>query len=793
MTIELAWGLWGGLNRLLFSSGPALPVVRRLLVVLVSGIAIVSGIAAAKAQVRLPAERGVVELRAKQQRKEGDVFIAEGDVDIRFQDLRLRADRVEYNDSTSVAIARGNVKFDLHAQHLDAEEARYNLRTGLGTFRRVRGSVQIERRPNPALLVTPNPLYFEAREVERTGERTYIIRHTWVTVCAPDRPKWKFYAPRATLTLDKSVALVNANFRLLRIPLIYLPYATAPAGRRLRQSGFLLPDFGSTSRKGFVAGDSYYWAPADWLDFTLGAQLLSRRGWSQVGDFRARPWENARLAASYYGVVDRGLRTGPGGRRAPQGGHRSQVELDTLLPSGWRAVADINQLTSLTFRLAFAETFGEAVNSEVHTAAFVTNNFRGFSLNFAALNYKNFLSAQPETSVVLRRAPGARFSSVEQAPWKRLPIYFGFDAFADAVHRSEPCSLLRQGPCVGAGGAFLSGNRFDTPDTVQRTEIAPRVTVPLHWGPWVGVTPTFVVRTTRYGSQILSGTVVSDSLRRTTAELTVDVRPASLARIWEGPAAKWKHSIEPQLVYRVVNGVNGFGRFIRFDENDTLTNTNELEYAITQRLYRRAGEGPAQELLTWRVAQKYYFDPTFGGAIVRGQRNVFQALDSVTPFAFASSPRRFSPVVTDLRVTPGSRYDAEFRMDYDTQRGKINALGTLVKMRAYREISLTLAHFSVQTRPVLQPKSNQIRGLLGYGDLNRHGWNAAFGFSYDIRQRFLQNQLVQVSYNGACCGIALEYRRLALGPVRSENQFRVALIIANIGTFGNLRRQEKIF
>jgi LPS-assembly protein len=52
---------------------------------------------------------------------------------------------------------------------------------------------------------------------------------------------------------------------------------------------------------------------------------------------------------------------------------------------------------------------------------------------------------------------------------------------------------------------------------------------------------------------------------------------------------------------------------------------------------------------------------------------------------------------------------------------------------------------------------------------------------------------VQVSYNGSCCGIALEYRRLALRPVRTENQFRVALIIANIGTFGNLRRQEKIY
>jgi LPS-assembly protein len=52
---------------------------------------------------------------------------------------------------------------------------------------------------------------------------------------------------------------------------------------------------------------------------------------------------------------------------------------------------------------------------------------------------------------------------------------------------------------------------------------------------------------------------------------------------------------------------------------------------------------------------------------------------------------------------------------------------------------------------------------------------------------------VQISYNGKCCGIAFEYRRIELGQVRTDNQFRVAFIIANIGTFGNLRHQEKIF
>jgi hypothetical protein len=35
--------------------------------------------------------------------------------------------------------------------------------------------------------------------------------------------------------------------------------------------------------------------------------------------------------------------------------------------------------------------------------------------------------------------------------------------------------------------------------------------------------------------------------------------------------------------------------------------------------------------------------------------------------------------------------------------------------------------------------------------------------------------------------------RLALGQIRNENQFRIALTIANIGSFGNVRHPDKIF
>ena len=723
-------------------------------------------------QIRVPLRGGIVELEAKKQQCEGNVCSADGEVEIRYQNLRLRADHVEFNRATGDSAARGNVQFETDTQRIDADEARYNVRSGQGLFRNVRGSIRIERRPNSNVLLTPNPFYFEAREVERVDESTYKISGAWVTVCEPGRPIWKFYAPRAVIKLDSSVRLEGASFRLFQIPVIYLPVATAPVGRKLRQSGFLIPHFANTTRKGFVFGDSFYWAMTQWADLTLGAEYLSRRGWSQIAEFRARPWENLAVNVTYFGVTDRGL-PGPGGVRLPQGGHKARVELDANLPGGWRAAADINQLTSLRFRLAFAETFEEAVNSEVRSNAFVTNNFRGFSLNFSAVKYKNFLSADPETAVVLQAAPGVRFGSVEQAPWRRVPVYFGFHASAEAVRRTDPV--------------------LDTSAAVQRTEIAPRVTVPLRWGSWVGMTSSFLLRTTRYGSQQLAGTVVGDSVRRTTGEVTVDLRPPAFARTWEAKDVRWKHTIEPKILYRYVDGVKRFGRFIRFDEADTLTDTNEFEYSITQRLFRKSAEGNAEDLVSWRVAQKYYFDPTFGGAIVPGQRNVFQALSAITPFAFADGARRFSPIVSDVRLTPGGRYDAQFRMDFDPVRHKTTALGTLVNIRPYSEFFLTLAHFATQADPLLQPRSNQVRALVGYGEINRRGLNGSFGVSYDVKQSFFQNQVAQVSFNGSCCGIAFEFRRLALGPLRSENQYRVALLIANIGTFGNLRRQEKVF
>ena len=778
-----------------------------------AGLLLAIGVAAPNTaspqQTRFASSKGgVASLEAKTQSRKGDLTTADGDVDIHYGDSRLRADHVEYNNKTNEAAASGHVQLDYNGEHLEADEAQFNVSTGHGRFHNVRGNVKIERRPNPALLVSDSPLYFEARDVERFPGDVYLIHRAWITICDPQHPKWQFYAPNARIRLDKTVALINANFRLFRVPLIWLPYASTPAGRKVRASGILIPDVGQSSRKGFIIGDAFYLAPTSWMDATLGVQFMSRRGFLERASFRAKPSENTSVSYSYFGVDDRGLRN-PDGTRTPQGGEQQRLEIQSLLPGGWRFVTDYNHLSSLTFRLAFADSFGEAVNSEVRSAIFLSNNFRGFSLNFAGLDDKSFLTLPttttsptgvittvPATSVTLRNLPEARFGSVEQAPWHGVPVYFGFEGFAGVVFRSD--------------------QNIQTPNFVDRYEFAPRVTIPLHLGSWLGVTTSAAFRTTSYGDSLdPAGNISVSSIKRNTGEFTVELRPPTLERFFDRTSLKkdkarhrYKHTIEPTLTYRYVTGVNHFADFIHFDSDATLTNTSEVEYGITQRLFRKDGDDQPQELISWRIVQKHYFDPTFGGAIVNGQRNVFQALDSVSPFAFAFSPRNWSPIVSDFKITPGGPYDLEQILQYDPQIQRLVTIGTLLKVKPYREFFVTAAYFRLNDNPSQsdlpvplpsgfvpfeQPLASQVRALVGYGSETRKGLNLITGVGYDFENKTLQNQIVQLSYNGSCCGLAVEYRRINLGQVRAENQFRIAFIIANIGTFGNLRHQERIF
>jgi LPS-assembly protein len=715
-------------------------------------------------------------IEADRQETHGPWRFLRGRVEIRKEDMVLTADEVDYHEATGDAEARGNVHFSHPGRKEDvyASKFKYNLDTENGVFFNVRGTVASATQAGPGLLTTNEPFYFQGETAHKIKDH-YVVFNGWVTNCKVESPWWKFHSPKTTVAPGRYALLQRPVFRLRRVPLFYAPVYYKSLERTPRSSGFLTPNIGNSSRRGRVLGETFFWAINRSYDVTLGGTYFSQRGFSHQITGRGRPTQSSHFDAFWFAMNDRGIPEGDSRRK--QGGRMLSVNGRTDLPRGFRGAVDVNYLSSLEFRLAFTETLSEAIFSEAHSVGYVTKTFSSFSFNAALIRHENFRTTERDDTVVIRKLPSVEFNSRDHELVRGpLPFWLTLDSAFELLGRRQP--------------------GFRTRQLAERIDFFPRLSTKLYWKGF-HVTPTFGFHETYYGERLRpDGTVSGEGLRRSARELSVELAPPSLARVFTGPKVlgdRLKHVMEPKVTYRYVAGVPDFDRIIRFDERDLLNNTNEAEISLINRLYRkRDSTGEVREILSLELWQRRYFDPDFGGALVAGNRNVLQSTATLTPFAFADAPRSYSPVVTVLRMQPRWNYALEWRNDYDPHRGKLVNSG--VTADAFWQLfNVSLGHYAVRSTPLLTPPSNQLRGLVRWGATNKRGWNTGFSTVYDYRQGIMQYATTNVTYNTDCCGFSVEWRRLALGPIRNENEFRLALSIANVGSFGNLKKQERMF
>ena len=763
-----------------------------------------------------------ITIRAAEQQKDGPVFKLRGQVEIHYRTFVLYADEITYNSATGDATLEGHVVLDggPNDEHIQAGHGRYNIRTEVGRFYDVIGTTGLRLRGGHTLLTSSTPFAFTGKLVEKTGPDHYVVHDGTVTTCELPKPKWIFSARKVVVDVGGNAKIYHSTFRIKGVPIFYFPFATHPVEHLGRQSGFLIPNFGNSSRKGFIAGESVYWAIDRSMDATVGADYYSLRGWAQHGEFRARPSETSFVDLNYQGVIDRGIGSPP----VKQGGENARLNAQATFGHNFRGVANIDYLSSFVYRLAFNEVFTQAVYSEVKSQVFLSNTTRGFSYNGMTERYQNFESTQPGDVITILHAPSFDFSSVEK-PIAHSPLYGALDFAAEGLSRSEPS--------------------FRTANLLGRVDLNPSISLPLRFDSW-SLRPELSLRDTYYTQRLVptsgTGFATSEPINRRALDASVELRPPALARIFDREVRKrkLKHVIEPRLIYTYTTGVDNFSQILRFDERDILSNTNEVEYAVVNRLYaKRTSDQPddcgpqgmpalnlgagapqggvpwsrggvesqpcvagprVREIITWELKQKYFFDPNFGGALVAGLRNVFTTSAELTGIAFLTEPRRFSPLVSRLRIQTSARSDAEWDADYDFKNSRINASTVLLNYHfgsftmgggdAYSQVPDVTS--SASPVPTLQ-EFHQFRVLLGYGHPNKRGFSGAASFGFDATLGFLQYSTVQTSYNWDCCGLSLEYRRFALGSVRNENQFRFNFSLANVATFGNLRRQERLF
>jgi LPS-assembly protein len=248
-----------------------------------------------------------------------------------------------------------------------------------------------------------------------------------------------------------------------------------------------------------------------------------------------------------------------------------------------------------------------------------------------------------------------------------------------------------------------------------------------------------------------------------------------------------------------------------FDESDLVANTTQASASIVNRIWTKTGEGEARDFVTWEVGAEHYFDPTFGGAVVEGIRNIVESTSEFGAYTFMQGPRTWSPVSSALRVQPLLHVGFEWRLDYDPTRrmvidssvtadarfdnlffsvGSIQVGCMLYQPMSYYAVNPCLG--APTPTQALSPPSNQMRGLVGFGRADKRGWNAAFLAVYDHRTGILDYGNVQITYNAGCCAFNVQIRRTNFGVV-DDTTYKFSFVIANIGSVGSLRRQDRLF
>ena len=771
-------------------------------------------------------ESGVpVVWEAWNQRRAGNIWTLTGDVVVHYRDYILRADKVVYDQSTTELDAEGHLQMTGGPNDvlIYADNGNMRLNTHTARYYNVHGSQGVRALGSRAVYSTTNPFLFTGRVVLENGEGHYRIIDGTITNCHLPRPDWQVIS-RSIKLEDGKASTANALFKFLGVPIFYLPYLRHPVDETGRESGLLVPVASTgSSIRGYTFGEQAYWAINRSMDMIAGMEYYSKRGWAPNGDFRYKGPGLDHATVRWNALLDRGTEQPISYGSSTmmlvnQGGVDIHVMGRKDLGSETRLAGNIDYLSSYVYRLVFNDNFWEAVSSDVRSSVSVTNAHKGFVPSISLERFQSFAgtTGSYETTTVINgnqarilHMPSLRFDVLDR-PLGSPSLYWGMGSSLAYLDRSEP-------PAIPTGTSFHARN-------LGRFDLYPHIFLPLSAGGW-NVTAEAAVRETAYTlSQVpdLTGvnggtpTVSHDALNRGDFEASVDLRAPAVER--DFALTRWnrtlRHVIEPEFTYRYVGGIGSREvNVLLIDTADIATNTNEVGYSLTQRFYLRptvlkpctdeqsaasGGCSPqAHEWASWQIAQKFYIDSNFGGALIPNRRNVFDATLDMTGIAFLTSPRNLAPITSRLRFEVIDNLRIQWDLDYDPKAGQLDA-DNLYAGYSWGRTTVGLGHALLNAvdesgAAASIIKSQQVTPFLAIGKPSGKGFNLAANGGFDYALNALQYGGVQATYNWDCCGLTFGYRRFNLGTLRNETQWLYSFTLANFGSVGDIRRSNTAF
>jgi LPS-assembly protein len=210
----------------------------------------------------------------------GATLVIEGDVELRRAGLVMRANRMEYEQASGIAHARGDVHVNQGGNVFEGQALDLQVDSFEGSFTKSRYQ-----------LLSITDAHGEASGIDFLDETRAVVHDATFTTCKREPyadwvPAWFLRADTLNMDFDEQVADgEDVTVRFQNVPVLGLPEMTFPL-TDARQSGFLSPTFGVDSLSGTEITLPYYWNIAPNRDATFYPTWMSERGMDYNGEFR---------------------------------------------------------------------------------------------------------------------------------------------------------------------------------------------------------------------------------------------------------------------------------------------------------------------------------------------------------------------------------------------------------------------------------------------------------------------------------------------------------------------------
>ena len=211
----------------------------------------------------------------------GDSLLLRGNAVVHHRGARLQAGEIVYHRSRELIVARSpagsrgdSTGMPTLTQGDDAIRGGrilYDMRTGEGTI--FDGRIRFREG------------FYSGSRIDTRGEEEFHVHSGSYTTCDLAEPHFDFYSPRIKVLVGDMAIARPVYLRIGGNRVAVVPFYVFSL-RENRQSGLLTPSFGqrpvrfgSSQSEWEVRNLGYYFAPSDYWDLRLSADLRQRSGW----------------------------------------------------------------------------------------------------------------------------------------------------------------------------------------------------------------------------------------------------------------------------------------------------------------------------------------------------------------------------------------------------------------------------------------------------------------------------------------------------------------------------------